>query len=602
MSENEMMMGAEEAVAGAMPPPGDFGATIKKILTYYKPYKAVMIIAMLFAVISSAMSVISPKVVSKMINVIQKGIFAEMDKHRFISYVWILILLYTAGAVLSAVQRIIMTVVTQRVTKQFRGDLSGKINRLPMSYFHATQVGDILSRVTNDVDLIGSELSTSAVNIVSSLTLLITVLVMMFTASILLTLTVILSSILGLVLIALIMMRSQRFFEEQQNNLGSINGYIEEIFDNNLIIKAFNKQDDVKSKFNAYNDRLRKNNYMASCFSGLLNPLMTFIGNLGYVAVCVVGAMLAFKGKIEFGSIIEFIMYAQLFMQPLSIFGQVGQILQLSSAAGQRVFEVLEEEEMPYENSSSGKLSRVRGEVVFDNVQFGYIKDADPVIKGFSARVLPGQKVAIVGPTGAGKTTLLNLLLRFYDIQGGDITIDGYSIKELTRSEIREQFGMILQDTWLFNGTILENLVYTTPNVSQSKVDRVCRAVQLDYFIRNLPDGYDTVIDANTELSAGQRQQIAIARAMIADRSMIMLDEATSSVDTRLELVIQNAMDELMKGRTSFVIAHRLSTIKNADLILVLIDGDIVESGTHDELLSIDGFYRRLYRSQYESA
>lgn len=601
MSENEIMMDAEKAGAGAMQR-GNFGATIKKIFTYYKPYKIVMIIAVLFAVLSSVMSVISPKIISKMVNVIQKGIFAEMDKHKFISYVWILILLYTAGAVLSAIQRIIMTVVTQKVTKKFRSDLSEKINRLPMSYFHSTQVGDILSRITNDVELIGSQLGTSALNIISSLTLLVTVLVMMFTANVILTLTVILSSILGLVLIALIMMRSQRFFEEQQNSLGNINGYIEEIFDNNLIIKAFNKQEDVKSKFDSYNDRLRKNNYMASCFSGLMNPLMTFIGNLGYVAVCVVGAMLAFKGKIEFGSIIEFIMYAQLFMQPLSMFGQIGQILQLSSAAGQRVFEVLEEEEMPYENMDSGKLSKVRGEVVFDNVQFGYVKEADPVIKGFSAHIMPGQKVAIVGKTGAGKTTLLNLLLRFYDIQGGDITIDGYSIKDLTRSEIREQFGMVLQDTWLFNGTVLENLVYTTPNVPQSKVDRVCSSVQLDYFIKNLPDGYNTVIDENTELSAGQRQQIAIARAMIADRSMIILDEATSSVDTRLELVIQNAMDELMKGRTSFVIAHRLSTIKNADVILVLNDGDIVESGTHNELLSIDGFYSRLYRSQYENA
>ena len=406
---------------------------------------------------------------------------------------------------------------------------------------------------------------------------------------------------MGAAVILTIMRKSEVHFGQQQKNLGDLNGYIEEIFGNNLIVKAFSKEKESKDRYDHYNEALRNSNYKASCYIESINPVMTFIASFSYVSVCFVGAILVFRDNISFGVVVAFLLYSSSFMQPLMDFGNIGRVLQLSAAAGKRVFEVLEAEEIPPDENRTDIVDCISGSVKFDHVHFGYDGEKKIVINDFSANILPGQKVAIVGPTGAGKTTLINLLLKFYDTLSGDILIDGHSIDKLKYKDIRNMFCVVLQDNTLFRGTIRENLVYTTQNVSQQEIDTICEAVGLDYFIRTLPDGYDTVLDEKMELSEGQKQQITIARAMISDRPMLILDEATSSVDTRLEMLIQNAMDKLMEGRTSFVIAHRLSTIKNADIILVLKDGDIVESGTHEELLSKKGVYSEIYSSQFET-
>ncbi len=580
---------------------GNYKETIKKIIIYYRDYKVKIILAVIFSVFGSLLSVLCPQIVSRIINLIQEGLKDKIDIYSVIDLVCILIGLYLISSIMSFVQNVSMAVVAQKVTKHLHKDLSEKVNRIPVKYFHNIQVGDFLSRVINDVDLIGVELSTSAVRLISSLTLLIGMILIMLTTNILMTLTVVVSSLIGFILIINIMKYSQKYFEQQQNYLGDINNYIEEIYGNNFIVKAFNKENDTKKQFDVFNDRLRNSSYMADCFSGLINPLMSFIGSLGYVLVCIVGSLLAFNGKISFGVIIAFIMYASSFLQIISQFGQIVQVVQLSAAAGRRVFDILDAEEMDSEEYKSEIIDSNEGKVDFLNVEFGYEGTGKSVINDFTAKILPGQKVAIVGPTGAGKSTLVNLLMRFYDIQRGDIRIEGHSITALKRRTIREQFCMILQDTWIFEGTIYENLVFTSDNVSKEHIDSVCEAVGLDRFIHTLPLGYDTIIGDNTCLSSGQKQQIAIARAIISDRPMLIMDEATSCVDTRLEQIIQNAMDKLMQGRTSFVIAHRLSTIKNADLILVLKDGDIIESGTHNDLINQNGFYNQLYYSQFHS-
>ena len=512
-----------------------------------------------------------------------------------------LLAIYLLSYLLSASQGFIMASVTQNVSKKMRSDISHKINRLPMSYYSKTTTGDILSRTTNDVDMIGQSLNQSIGTLLTSVVLLFGSLFMMFKTNLWLTLTAIGASIIGFVFMFVVMGKSQKYFTRQQKHLGEINGHIEEIFSGQTVVKAYNGEENARTEFDRMNSDLKDSSFKAQCLSGMMMPMMGFIGNLGYVAVCIVGGMLALDGQIGFGTIVAFMIYVRYFTQPLSQIAQAMQSLQSAAAAGERVFEFLEAKEMEDESAKTAALKDVKGEVEFSHVKFGY--DADkPVIKDFSVKVKPGQKIAIVGPTGAGKTTLVNLLMRFYEIQSGEIKIDGTSTQSVTREDVHSQFCMVLQDTWLYEGTVRENLVYCTENVPDEKLKSACKAVGLYHFIKTLPNGFDTCLNDNVSLSQGQKQQLTIARAMIADKPMLILDEATSSVDTRTELKIQQAMDELMKDRTSFVIAHRLSTIKNADLILVLKDGDVVESGNHNELMARNGAYAELYNSQFDRA
>ena len=511
-----------------------------------------------------------------------------------------LVSFYVASYLLTVLQGWIMTTVTQRIGQGMRADISAKINRLPMSYFNEVPKGDILSRITNDVDMLGQSLNQSVGTLLSAVVLFAGSLFMMVTTNGWMTLAAVGASLLGFALMMGIMGRSQKYFVRQQSALGALSGHIEESYTGHSVIAAYNAEDRVRAEFDRMNGELVDAGFRAQCLSGLMMPIMMFIGNFGYVAVCVVGGALALDGQIGFGVIVAFMLYVRYFTQPLSQIAQGVQALQSAGAAGTRVFEFLEAPEMADESAKPALTDgSVRGEVEFDHVRFTYPGSDKPVIKDFSARALPGQKVAIVGPTGAGKTTMVNLLMRFFEIDGGQIRIDGVPTSEMRREDVHALFCMVLQDTWLFEGTVRENLVYCDDAATDEDMQRACRAVGLDHFIRSLPHGYDTVLNDQVNLSQGQKQQMTIARAMIADKPMLILDEATSNVDTRTELKIQQAMDELMSGRTSFVIAHRLSTIKNADLILVMKEGDIIESGTHEELLAAGGFYADLYNSQF---
>lgn len=574
----------------------------KKLLNYSKKYHAAIIIALICAIGGTVLTILGPDKLSQMTNLIKDGLLTGIDLEGVAKIGFVLVAFYAMSFIFSSTQSFIMSTVTQRISKRLRGDISGKINRLPMWYYNKTTTGDILSRVTNDVDTIAQSFNMSISTLVSAITLLVGSLIMMIKTNIIMTLTAVLSTIIGLFIMMFIMGHSQKYFTRQQKHLGEINGHIEEMYSGHTVVKAYNGEANSKRIFDEMNGKLRESGFRAQCLSGLMMPIMSFIGNFGYVAVCVVGALLTMNGKISFGVIVAFMMYVRYFTQPLSQIAQAMQSLQSAGAAGERVFEFLEAEEMSDESSKNTSLENIRGEVEFKHVKFGYEDSDRVIIHDFSAKALPGQKIAIVGPTGAGKTTLVNLLMRFHEIQSGEILIDGVSTNSLKRENVHSLFCMVLQDTWLFEGTVRENLIYCTENVSDEKMKEACRAVGLDHFIRTLPHGYDTVLNDQVSLSQGQKQQLTIARAMIADKPMLILDEATSSVDTRTELVIQNAMDALMKDRTSFVIAHRLSTIKNADLILVLKDGDIIESGTHDELLNKKGFYADLYNSQFDKS
>lgn len=523
----------------------------------------------------------------------------KIDMDHVFDVALLLVILYATGALLSASQGWIMATVTQKISQRLRSNISAKINRLPMGYYHRHSTGDVLSRVTNDVDVIGMSLNMSIGMLVSAVTLFFGSLIMMLKTNVIMTVTGILSTILGFGLMMLIMGHSQKYFTRQQKHLGALNGHIEEIYSGHTVVKAYNGEEKATAEFVELNDKLRDSGFKAQALSGLMMPIMTFIGNFGYVAVCVVGAALAMNDKISFGVIVSFILYIRYFTQPLSQLAQAAQQLQSAGAAASRVFEFLEAGEMENEDHKTTTLSNVRGDVTFSHVKFGY-EPEQTIIKDFSAEAKAGQKIAIVGPTGAGKTTLVNLLMRFYEINDGEICIDGVPTSQMTREEVHSQFCMVLQDTWLFEGTVRENLIYCSENDSEEKMRAACAAVGLDHFIRTLPKGYDTVLDDQVNLSQGQKQQLTIARAMIADKPILILDEATSSIDTRTEQLIQRAMDELMENRTSFVIAHRLSTIKNADLILVLKDGDVIESGNHEQLMSQNGFYADLYNSQFE--
>jgi ATP-binding cassette subfamily B protein len=512
-----------------------------------------------------------------------------------------LAILYAIGWVLSALQGWIMTTITQKLAQKMRKDISEKINRLPMRYFHTHSTGDTLSRVTNDVDTLSMSLNMSIGTLVSAVTLFIGSLILMIKTNLLMTAGGVAATIIGFFLMMFIMGHSQKYFQRQQSALGDLDGQIEEIYSGHMVVKAYNGEDKEEKHFDHLNEELRTSAFKAQSLSGLMQPLMTFIGNFGYVVVCVIGALLVMNDRITFGVIVSFMLYIRYFTQPLSQMAQAVQSLQSAGAASSRVFAFLDEEEMEDESQKTARLENVRGDVSFEHVHFGYNPDKT-IIHDFNAEVKAGQKVALVGPTGAGKTTMVNLLMRFYETDSGIIRIDGTPTRDVPRENVHEQFCMVLQDTWVFEGTVRENLVYCCENVPDEKVKRACEAVGLDHFISTLPKGYDTMLDSTVSLSAGQKQQITIARAMIADKPILILDEATSSIDTRTELQIQKAMDQLMKGRTSFVIAHRLSTIRDADLILVIRDGDIVEKGTHEELLAQNGFYASLYNSQFEEA
>ena len=579
----------------------DFKGTWKKLIAYCSKYTVAILIAIVCAAGGTIFTLVGPDKLSELTGVIARGLKGGIDMQAVAAIGCTLILFYICSIILSFTQHFIMTTIAQILSRQMRRDITQKINRLPMDYYNRTSHGDILSRVTNDVDMISQSFNQSVGMLVSAITLFLGSLFMMLITNVLMTLTAIAAIFIGFMLMRLITSHSQKYFARQQRHLGELNGHIEEMYSGHTVIKAYNGEAHAQETFDALNGDLRDSAFKAQCLAGLMQPMMIFIGNLGYVAVCVTGAVLTMHGQIGFEVIVAFMMYVRFFTQPLSQIAQAAQTLQSAAAAGERVFEFLEAEEMKDESDKTAHLDNVKGHVEFSHVRFGY-EPGKTIIHDFSAQAKPGQKIAIVGPTGAGKTTLVNLLMRFYEIEDGDIRIDGVSTRSVPREDVHSQFCMVLQDTWLFEGSIRENLIYCTPNVSDAKMEQACKAVGLDHFIRTLPHGYDTVLNDQLNLSQGQKQQLTIARAMIADRPMLILDEATSSVDTRTEMQIQKAMDALMENRTSFVIAHRLSTIKNADLILVLKDGDVIESGTHEELLAQNGFYAELYNSQFEQA
>lgn len=588
------------------PPAKDIGKTVKKLVAFIKEYRIFMIVAIIFAMSSSILTLVGPSQLTKLTDEITMGIQASfagtggINLENIYKIVGLLAVLYAISYALSISQGIIISGVMQKTAKRLRSEIFQKINRLPMGYFSKNSKGDVLSRVTNDVDTIGQTLSQSVGTFISAITLLCGSVVMMTLTNLKLTATAVLSSAIGFVFMRIVMMISQKNFAKQQKYLGKINGHIEEMYAGHTVVKAYNGEEKAVNIFKSINNDLKKSAFKAQALSGLMMPTMIFIGNFGYVCVCIVGAMLAINGDISFGVIVAFMVYIRLFTQPLGQIAQSMQNLQSGTAAAERSFEFLEETEMENESNKTKTLGKVTGNVEFKHIKFGYNPEK-VIINDFSAKASAGQKIAIVGPTGAGKTTLVNLLMRFYEINSGEIFIDGVSIHDVTREDVQSKFSMVLQDTWIFEGSLRDNLIYATENVSNEKLINATKAVGLHHFATTLENGYDTILDDKLELSQGQKQQITIARAMIADKPMLILDEATSSIDTRTELQIQKAMDELMNNRTSFVIAHRLSTIKNADLILVMKDGDVIETGNHNELLAQKGFYEELYNSQFDS-
>ncbi len=581
----------------------DFKQAISALIKYCGKYVPVIITAMVMAALGAVLRVIGPEFLSRITEEIEQGIVTGINMDNIAKLGVILIVLYTLSGIFGYFQSFIMATVTQKLTRKMRDDISHKVNRLPLAYFDKVTYGDVLSRVTNDVDAIGNALNMSIGQLMSAVALFFGSLIMMYVTNWILASVAVVSTLLGFVMMVLIISKSQKYFVIQQRELGLINGHIEEIYSGHEVVKAYNGENQAISYFDKINDRLFGSAWKSQFLSGLMMPLMAFIGNLGFVCVCVTGAALVLNGRIEFSVIVAFMVYVRLFAQPLSQIAQSFTSLQSAAAAGERVFEFLGEKEMEDESAKTDYLDPqdTNGNVVFKNVKFGYNPD-NIIIHDFNMQAKSGQKIAIVGPTGAGKTTLVNLLMRFYELNGGSISIDGHPIDGLKRSNVHDLFGMVLQDTWLFEGTVRENIVYDKQGITDEMLDEVCKTVGIDHLIKSLPNGYDTVLNENANLSAGQKQLITIARAMIENAPLLILDEATSSVDTRTEQLIQKAMDKLTEGRTSFVIAHRLSTIKNADLILVLKDGDVVESGTHTQLLEKSGFYADLYNSQFEPA
>jgi len=588
----------------------DFKESWKQLFIYSKRHAPVIILALILAAGGTVFSFLGPDRLKDMTNEMVKGlpaiingqpVIGSIDMDVVLGIGILLVFFYSGAAILAFISNFILVTVSAIISKRMRTDISEKINKIPLKYFDKTSTGDIISRVTNDVDTIGQTLSQSLDNLVRSITMFTGSAIMMFYTNGIMALTALGATVIGFILMSITMSKSQKYFKAQQEGLGDINGHIEEIYTGHNIVKAYNGGKDAKKTFEIYNTSLYESGWKSQFLSGLMMPIMGLIGNLCYVAVCVVGAVLAMNGTISFGVIVAFMIYIRLFTQPLSQLAQSMQSLQRTAAAGERVFEFLGETEMDNESQKRKVYEDIKGDVEFRNVRFGYDKDKT-IIHDFSAKIKAGQNIAIVGPTGAGKTTLVNLLMRFYEVDSGFICIDGVATDQATRENVHDQFCMVLQDTWLFEGTIMENIVYSKQGVTFDEVTAACRAVGIHHFIRTLPHGYDTVLGDNANLSAGQRQLLTIARAMIRNAPLLILDEATSSVDTRTEKIVSEAMKKLTEGRTSFVIAHRLSTIKNADMILVMDKGDIVESGTHIELLEKDGFYAELYNSQFEKA
>lgn len=596
---------------GAVEKPQDFGGVMKKLVHFCRHYIPAIIVALVLGAIGTVCQIVGPDKLKDMTNEIAKGlpalvngkpVLGAIDMGAVTHIAWLLVALYVGYAVLCYVQSWMMANVTQRTAQELREAISVKINKLPLKYFDKVSYGDVLSRITNDVDAIGQTLGQSVGSLITSVTLFVGALIMMFYNNVIMTVCAIASSLVGLLIMGAIMKVSQKYFSRQQIALGDVNGHVEEMYAGHTVVKAYCGEADSIRAFEKYNGDLYDSGWKSQFLSGLMMPLMNFVGNFGYVVVCVVGAVLAMDGKIEFGVIVAFMMYIRLFTQPLSQFAQAFQNLQRCAAASERVFSFLEEPEMADESDKQALLGvngkPVRGDVEFSHVKFGY-DPSKTIINDFSASVKSGQKVAIVGPTGAGKTTMVNLLMRFYEISGGSIAIDGVDTKSVPRWNVHDQFSMVLQDTWVFRGTVRENIAYSKPGVTDKQIEDACKAVGLHHYIMSLPNGYDTVLDDKATLSQGQKQLLTIARAMVEDAPILILDEATSSVDTRTEELIQKAMDALTVDRTSFVIAHRLSTIRDADMILVMNHGDIVESGTHEELLAKGGFYADIYNSQF---
>ena len=579
----------------------DFIGSLKSLLKYCNTFMPAIFVSIILAIIASVFSLIGPGKLSKITDLITEGMNTKIDINQVVSIGIFLAVLYVLSWIFSYAQGFIMATISQKVSVKLRSDIEEKINRLPLSYFDKRNYGDTLSIVTNDIDTIGTSLNQSLSLITSGVFMFLGSLIMMFVTNWLMALCGLLATFIGFALMNIIISKSQKHFITQQKELGALNGHIEEIYSGQAVVKAYNAQRQEKKKFSKMNEGLYECAWKSQFLSGLMMPIMSFIGNLAYVVVCVVGALLAINGQITFGVIVAFIVYIRLFTQPLSTLAQAATTLQSTAAASERVFEFLGEAELSDESSCTKELKDIKGDVEFDDVHFGYTSEKT-IISDFNAKVMAGQKVAIVGPTGAGKTTLVNLLMRFYELSGGKITLDGTDISQVTRDNLHALFGMVLQDTWLFEGTVKENVAYSKTGVSDEAIISACKSVGLHHYIKSLPKGYDTVLNDQTSLSAGQRQLITIARAMVENAPLLILDEATSSVDTRTEILIQNAMDKLSEGRTSFIIAHRLSTIKNADLILVMNNGDIVESGNHETLLAKGGFYSKLYNSQFEEA
>ena len=581
----------------------DFRKSMGQLVSHSREFIPYVVTALVLAVAGTIFSLIGPNKLQDITEIIEEGFMspAGVDTDKITEIAIFLVVLYVLAFIFTYTQGFIMTTVTQKISQNLRNDISHKINRIPLNYFNKTSLGDVLSRVTNDVDMIGHSLNQSIVTVVTAVTMFLGSLFMMLWTNVLMAVTAVITTMVGFLFMSLVMGHSQKYFVQQQQELGRINGHIEEIYSGHNVVKVSNAMPDAETAFENINNRLYNSAWKSQFLSGLMMPVMGFIGNFGYVAVCIVGAALVMNGKISFGVIVAFMIYIRLFTNPLSQIAQAATNIQAAAAASERVFEFLSEEEMSDERSKTAVLENVKGDVEFRHVRFGYTPEKI-IINDFSAHAMAGKKVAIVGPTGAGKTTMVNLLMRFYELNGGQILIDGVPTSELTRKNVHELFCMVLQDTWLFEGTVRENIVYSKENVTDEEITKACKAVGIDHFIRTLPKGYDTVLNDKANLSAGQKQLITIARAMIENAPLLILDEATSSVDTRTEVLIQEAMDKLTEGRTSFVIAHRLSTIKNADLILVMKDGDIIESGNHTELLEKGGFYAELYNSQFENA
>ena len=581
--------------------PKNFRESMKKLFTKLQDFKISMILAIILAALSSILTIIGPNRISDMTDEIAKGLLGPIDMDR-IKYIAIFLgIIFALSAIFNFIQSFIMATVSNKFSRNLRREISAKINRLPLKYFDSHAYGDILSRVTNDVDSITMTMNQSVATLVSALTLFLGCILMMFITNWILAITAIVTTIFGFLFMTIVLSKSQKYVKMQQESLGDIEGHIEEIYSGHNVVRVYNGIEESNKKFDDINDKLFISARKSQFLSGLMQPMMLFIGNFGYVAVCVVGALLTMNGTITFGVIVAFMIYVRLFSQPLSQIAQAMTNLQTCAAAAERVFEFLAEDEMTDESNLQKCLdiSKVKGDIKFNHVKFGY--DEKIIINDFSADIKAGSKIALVGPTGAGKTTMVNLLMKFYDIKDGDIKIDDISTKELTRKNIHDLFIMVLQDTWLFEGTIKENIVYNKPDVALEDVKVACKTVGLDHYIKTLPEGYNTIITDNDSLSAGEKQLLTIARGMIKNSPFLILDEATSSVDTRTEELVQKAMDTLMKGRTSFIIAHRLSTIKNADLILVLKEGNIIEQGSHEELMNKNGFYAELYNSQFQN-